>query len=153
MVWTRQYIRLRPSRRLAVYLIFIHAIAVIGVVATPLSTYLGVALVAVAAICLVHGLRRYVLLWSPRSVTALIFDCDGVWSLEFGDGSVFDATLRPGALIHPRLMVLSFRCSRWGGSVLLIGDNADPDQVRRLRVRLRLNGGSGADQAQDQGRY
>ena len=101
-------------------------------------------LIVVLVVGLVHGLRR-VLLLSPDAIAALRCDRDGVWLLELVDGRTLEAVLRPGALIHPRLMVLSFRGPRRGLNVALTGDNADPDQVRRLRVRLRLAGGAERD--------
>jgi len=149
VVWTRQHIRLRPSNRLVVYLVSIHAITGASCVATPVPSYLKVVLLIAVVASLVHGLRRHALLLSSKSVTALTLGRDGVWSLALGDGRLLEATLRPGALIHPRLMVLGFRCEQWGTSVVLAGDNADRDQVRRLRVRLRLSGIPGGDQVRD----
>jgi len=144
MVWTRQSIRLRPSWWLASYLGLVHGIAAAGVMATPLAFHMETPLLLLLTVSLVHALRR-VLLRSPRAVVALTCDRDGAWLLELGDGQVLGAELRPGALIHPRLMILSFRGSQSGLNVVLTGDNVDADQVRRLRVRLRLSStGDGA---------
>ncbi|MBI1194532.1 MAG: hypothetical protein GC138_01615 [Gammaproteobacteria bacterium] len=137
MVWTRQSIRVRPSRALAAYLILIHGVAAVGIVASPLSVSLAFASYLLLGASLVLGLRR-VLLLSPGAVVGLTCDRNGGWSLALADGRVFVAKLKPGALIHPRLMVLNFRGPRRGFNVVLIDDNADQDEVRRLRVRLRL---------------
>lgn len=139
MVWMRQSIQLRPSPRLAAYVVSIHGIAAAGILATPLAHYAVLGILVLLAASLTCGLCR-VLLLSPRAVSALTYDRDGTWSLELVDGAELTVELRPGALIHPRFMVLSFRGPRRGLSLALIDDNADRDQVRRLRVRLRLGG-------------
>lgn len=89
-----------------------------------------------AAILTHYGfyLKRF---FSPENIC---FKLDGEdhWQLLRPGHAAVDLGLLPGALVHPKIVVLCFR--EPGGrtrSCVLTRDNLDAQTLRRLRVRLR----------------
>lgn len=75
----------------------------------------------------------------PRFVRARL-DADGRWWLFAADGRVWPARLLPGAWVHPRLIALTLRCAAGRQTVAVFPDLLSPDEFRRLRARVRLDG-------------
>ncbi len=62
---------------------------------------------------------------------------DGRWMLSEGDGLPREARLLDGGFVSTRLIILRFRLGRFHRrSVILLPDNSDADQLRKLRIRL-----------------
>ena len=131
------FMRLGPSRRLALLLGASHLGAIPCVFANDLPLFiqgfvaLGVVLAGFRCIAL-HGTRR-----SLRAIVLLSWDQGGQWRMLQRDGRLLDARLAQGAYAHPQLLVLPFRC-RSGRRlcVLIAPDMIEADGLRRLRVRL-----------------
>jgi toxin CptA len=84
----------------------------------------------------VHVLRR-----APWSIVSATWAADGSWALRLRSGAEIDARLSAATFVSQYLVVLNLRCGRWRRFALpLFGDALDPDTLRRLRVRLRLEG-------------
>ncbi len=101
--------------------------------------------------------------WVPRQA---VWHAEGHWTLTLGDGRELPAQLLATTYVTPALVVLNFRLGTGEGgvsprglaswrravarpatllpwtirSLVLLPDNLDPDLLRRLRVRLRLEG-------------
>jgi hypothetical protein len=101
--------------------------------------------------------------WGERTVVALRWEPGGRWRLERRDGEIESARLLASSYLQPQLAVLCFviepgeknqsrsdhyssflvRClnrgARWR-AVVLMPDSVDAEALRRLRVRVRLEG-------------
>ena len=72
-----------------------------------------------------------------RGGRELILEGSGAWRLRDRDGSVQDAELLDDSRVWPGLMILGLRLENGRRCVLiLLPDNSDAEQRRRLRVRL-----------------
>ena len=133
------HITLRPSRTLALVVLSLHAAAL--TVIPPLLAPLWAKLLLSGAIVisLVQNLRRHVMLKHPRSITQLVWQRSGEWSLMQRNGVVEEAQLLPSTFVHPRLVILNFRLENpWRRpSVTLFEDATSANTLRHLRVRLR----------------
>lgn len=77
----------------------------------------------------------------PWAIREALWDGEGVWTLYFASGTHCTATLEPDSLVTIPLIVLNFRIDSWRWrSLILTTDNCDQEVLRRLRVRLRLEG-------------
>ncbi len=131
-------LKLRSSRWLTIGLLTTH-FGAMGIL-IPLDLALWAKLVAVFVLTgsLIHSLRQYVLRFSPSSLEELQLNADGEWLLTNAQGETHLAELLPGAFVHPWLIALRFKVEGRTQPVVLLPDQADPDTLRRLRVRLRL---------------
>ncbi len=137
---------IRPgvSRRLALLVLVVHGLTLATVPFLPLALAgragLALALLSGCALSL-GGAVWHRWPWSLREV---VWWPDGAWSLIQGDGRERDGRLLGSTYVSPALVVLNFRCGRWRtASLVLLADNLEPDLLRRLRVRLRLEGRGG----------
>lgn len=104
--------------------------------ATPMMLILGLVMLSWLA------LRRHpVFGFGPKALTRLTWHAAGHegsgWTLHTASGRQIEAELRPDSTVHPRLLVL--RYSGKDGRTytrVLLGDEAEPDILRRLRARL-----------------
>lgn len=87
------------------------------------------------------ALRRHpVFGFGAKALTRLTWHGDGHWTLHDSLGS-YEADLLPSSIIHPKLLVLNFKLkdgARRARAVL--GDEAEAEPLRRLRVRLNVAG-------------
>lgn len=124
-------LELRPSRSLRLWLIAVHATAMLS---TPLlPRWPGVALLLVAAASAGAAWRR-----CRRAPPRLLWRGDGSWERATDGG---DETLRLARrpVVHPRLVVIPLRPVGGGRirHVVVLPDMLDAAPFRRLRVRLR----------------
>lgn len=76
--------------------------------------------------------------WSIRSV---LWESDGTWRIGFVSGAEREARLSPATFITLPLVVLNFRLGLLHRRTLpVFADAIDPEQLRRLRQRLRTEG-------------
>lgn len=134
---------IRPgvSRRLALLVLVVHGLTLATVPFLPLalSGRAGLALALLSGCALSLGGA----VWHrwPWSLREAVWWPDGAWSLIQGDGRERDGRLLGSTYVSPALVVLNFRCGRWRtASLVLLPDNLEPDLLRRLRVRLGLEG-------------
>lgn len=138
--WPPLVIRPRRSLGLAVFTTATHLLAAAAIWPLPIGAGRCVLLLAVAA-SLVYLLHARVLGLAPWSIRAAAWLPDGSWRLTLVSGREITAGLLPSTFVSVPLVVLNFR-HRWQWrSLVLTRDSIDPEQLRRLRQRLRVRGG------------
>ncbi len=133
-------LELNLSYWLTALLIIVHSGAIVVLIVSSLRWHpailVGVPAVAVSFVdaCRTHLLRR-----GRRALRRLRRDGRGRWWVQGDEDRLRPAQLLPGSHVHPLLTVLSFRVEgqRRTRSAVLFADAADPELLRRLRVRLR----------------
>jgi toxin CptA len=133
-------VALRPSAILSAALVASHAAALGGLLASALPGWAMACAATGLGISLWHGMRRHAVLRSPRSVVGLRLRDDGTVNLDFRDGSSRLARVHPASSVLGFLTValLNEPGRRWATPVVIAGDSADPDDLRRLRVWMRF---------------
>lgn len=129
----------RPSRRLLAFVVLTHATAL--AVLLPLPTpapWLRLLLGALILLSLAYVVWAQVLRRAPWSVAAVDWNQHG-WQATFADGRTRDARLAPSTFVGVGLVILHLRIGRlWRPTLLLSADAVPADELRRLRVLLRL---------------
>jgi toxin CptA len=132
-------LEIRPSRLLALYVLCVHAIAMLVVFVLPISLWLKCGLLFVLTMSCALTYRRRVGLRSRHSIMGLNRSTDGIWRIQLGDGTVHEVVLLPDSYLHPELLILNFRVGkRRRRSVVLLRDSADCTCLRHLRVALAM---------------
>jgi hypothetical protein len=139
----------RPSRRLLFFVVLTHAIALAVLVPLPAPVvWTRLPLVALVAASLVYVIWAQVLRRAPWSVVAVDWNERG-WQATLADGSMRDARLAPSTFVGVGLVILHLRLGRlWRPTLLLSSDSVPAQQLRRLRVLLRLGLAGGGREAQ-----
>jgi hypothetical protein len=132
-------IAIRPSRWLAVVLYITHIGAILILLVTGLPLVVRSLLIGAVIINLWVTTRSILLQKSLRSPVQLLLNAAGEWYLTMSNGDVHEVALRPGAFVHPWLVVLPFRRGSRRPVVILTPDVVDKDLFRRLRVRLKFS--------------
>lgn len=92
-------------------------------------------------------IRKYALLVSSKAIVKIIWDANNEWILETKNGEVIQAILAPESYIHSFMTILIFKYNIEGlhkflpaykCCVILLKDNVDASDFRRLRVRLKV---------------
>ena len=130
----------RPSRQLAGLIFLAHALALGAAAYAPLAPVLLAAAGATVVTSFVVLLRRHAMLRGRHAVRRIVWSADGRWTLSDGEGAEHaDCALLPEPTIGPPLTVLRLKDGAGRTRVLLLlAESAEPDQLRRLRARLRL---------------
>lgn len=84
------------------------------------------------------NLRRHPALgFGPRALARLTWHSDGSWTLHDASDRKAEAELDDSSLTHAPLLVLNFKLKNGGRRArILLGDELEPEQLRRLRARL-----------------
>ncbi len=118
---------------LFVYLAFNFVITGVGIVLMLASTY--------------YTIQKYGRQTLASATVKIIWDTDDVWQLETKNGQRSMVTLMPDSYVHPTISILRFNYSSnqrsvWASlcavTVILLKDNVDEENFRRLRVRLKI---------------
>ncbi len=140
-------ITVRPSRYLAWLLAAGHAaaIALLWPLAVPLWAKAFAVLAAVAS--LLYFLLQTALLRLPRAVTALEIRDDGALAIRTRSGEWHECRLSGESFVSPWLtiLVLLREDRRISKHIVLVADNTDAGDFRRLRVWLRWAGKRAAE--------
>ncbi|MBK5963698.1 hypothetical protein CCR95_06265 [Thiocystis minor] len=135
-------IRPRRSWRLAVFTGLTHGLAGAVVVMLPIYPYRDPLWILVG-LSAFHAFAVHVLRRAPWSIRTVLWQSDGDWLLTLNSGAEIEASLSPATFVSLPLVVLNFRSGRLRRHVLpLFADALDPEQLRRLRQRLRIDGGT-----------
>ncbi len=128
------FIKLHRSFLFPSLILLVHALAALGVLWTPWSWAIRLAVLASLLVPAFLAWRQV-----AQLPGGLLLHADGRLALE-RDGGFHPATLKPGGLALPGLCVLRFREEGGGGDrvLVLLADAAEPDALRRLRVWLRF---------------
>lgn len=136
-----QRIGVTPSMMLAVGLTALHFVAAGVLWIAPLPV-LGKCLFTIAvAVSLIYYLARDALLHAPHSIVALEIR-DGIVSLQTRSGEWLDGEVLGSSYVSEWLSIVNFRPdgSYATRRVLLVPDNVDAVEYRRLRTWLRWRG-------------
>jgi hypothetical protein len=129
---------LGPSRQLAWWIFAVHAAALGALAAIRLPDWAVAGLAAAALTSFIVHFRRHVLLRGARAVRRVAWTREGQWLLEDANGRRFEAALKGRPFVSLPLVVLNFAdAARRRYTVLVLADNADGEERRKLRVRLR----------------
>ncbi|MCW8881684.1 MAG: hypothetical protein OQK92_05155 [Sedimenticola sp.] len=131
-------IHLRQSRRLIQYLHLLHALVLFYTLAITLKyPAMLVAVLIVSASWLHFTLRSN---RQSNSEQEVIWDSNGNWRIREGPGDYEQYVALSSCFNAYWLTILGFQRSRLKRRYsLILGDNCDPDQWRRLRTRLQQN--------------
>jgi toxin CptA len=134
----RILIEIEPSPTLTAFILVTHLLALVALcVATPFEP---MAIVALPFILISGylGWSGFVRFQGARVTRRIELSSKGEWTLFDGNGEEKAVRLRGGSFVSNRLMVLDFSLGNWRRrSVVLLPENTQPDQLRRLRVYLR----------------
>lgn len=138
-------IHLSPSPWLARYIHALHGALLLFCLFLPLPWPWRL----LAACAVVIGWRfawqRHVAGVGESGFEAIEWQSDGDWWLQEGSGCSHPVTLLAGSFVSNWMVVLRFRLGRFRHrQLILLADNTDADQLRRLRVRLRQDSLGGA---------
>lgn len=127
----------RPSVRAVAWLSALHIAAIVLVVLSGPSKYVGVGM-AFLFLLSWFSLRRHPAFgYGPRALARLIRHAEGGWTLESQREGRQDAELLPGSVVQSWIVVLNFRLASGGRRTrVLLGDELAPELQRRLRARL-----------------
>ncbi len=95
------------------------------------------------AISLVYFMARDAALHAAGSIVALEIGEEGAMAFQTRDGAWFDCELLGTSYVSPRLTIVHLRPRdrRVMRRVILVPDNVDPQDFRRLRTWLRWKSG------------
>ena len=132
-------VSLKRSRYLVAASACVHlaAIATLVPLQLPLTARLGIALAV--TLSLAHSIRRFAWLRSPESIVAIeLTDCEQ-GSMQSAAGLWCEGRVLPTTYVTPMLTVVNMRVngSRRVRHALIVADNIDADDFRKLRVALR----------------
>ncbi len=142
-----QRVAISPSVRLAVALCLVHSIAAALLWLVPLPV-LGKAVFTLAiAISLVYLLARDATLHAAHAIVALELDDGGSLFFQTRGGRRVECELLGSSYVSPGLTIVSMRPRGRAGTrrVVLVEDNVEPRDFRRLRTWLRWKRGERQD--------
>jgi toxin CptA len=129
----------RPSVRALTLLFGLHAaVLVLLMIALPPGWPMAIGAVPMAVSWLT--LRRHpVFGFGPRALTRLTWHVGGAWTIHDASGMALEAELQGDSLVLPYLLVLNFKVRGDGRRTrALLGDELEPEPLRRLRARLSI---------------
>ena len=127
-------IELTRSCYLRLFIFLSHGGAVTAVALTTIDILIRGILIGIILLSLY---RR----WNPSpKFLRLRWDGNDQWWLCDGNGGEYRADLLPGSYVHPWLVILRFRIKRATHDLVLVQDNVNRSQLRRLRIRLKQGG-------------
>jgi hypothetical protein len=98
-------------------------------------------LMGIIGASLYQALMTHVLFRSANSVTALLWDMSGGLKVTDREGNVREALIKDDLFVHPYLIILNLQLVEGGNRTLvLLPDSAEGELLRRLRLRLLLDG-------------
>jgi toxin CptA len=131
--------QLHPSRLLAASLLLVHLAAATTVLPLDVSPELKTSLLALVAASFAHTLRLHALLRSRHSIVELEIHDSERAAVRIRMAEWCDAKILGTSCVTPSLTTLNMRVigSRTARHVMLLPDNVDPEEFRKIRVVLR----------------
>jgi toxin CptA len=140
-----QRLAISPSVRLAVALCLVHGLAAGLLWLVPIPALGKAALTLAIAISLVYLLARDALLHAAQAIVALEFDDGGSVFFQTRGGRRVECELLGSSYVSPSLTIVSMRPRDRARTrqVVLVEDNVEARDFRRLRTWLRWKRGGG----------
>lgn len=138
-----QRIAVSPSALLAIAVCVAHLLAAGLLWLMPIPALGKSVFTLMIAFSLVFFLARDAALHSAHAIIALEIKDDGAISFQTRSGAWVDCTLLGSSYVSPRLTILHLRPGRRKGTrrVIIVPDNMDSRDFRRLRMWLRWKRG------------
>ena len=128
---------LRPSVRALRLVTALHVTAVVLLALADPRKWAGLGIASLFVLSWFWLRRNPAFGYGPTALSHLIRHPDGRWTVESVGGLRDEAELLGGSVVHEAFMVLNFRLKQGGRRTrVLTGDEADVEQLRRLRARL-----------------
>jgi hypothetical protein len=126
---------------LAVMLIVPHVCALIVLPWLTIPFSVSILLAGIIVASLYQAMKTHVLFRSEKSVTALIWDMSAGLKITDREGNVCEALIKEDFFVHPFLIILNLQLVEGGNrTLMLLPDSAEGESLRRLRLRLLLDG-------------
>jgi toxin CptA len=145
-----QRVSVSPSVRLAAAICVVHSLAAVLLWLVPLPAP-GKAVITLAiSVSLVFFLARDAALHAANSIIALEIRENGTVSYRARGGEWVDCELLGSSFVSPRLTIVNLRPvgRRRTRRVIVVPDNVDPRDFRRLRLWLRWKRGDRPESVQ-----
>ena len=144
-----QHISISPSVRLAIALCVAHLAAAGLLWLVPVPALGKGAFTLAIAVSLVYFLARDAALHAANAIVALELKSGGGISFHTRDGGWVDCELTGSSYVSPRLTIVNLRPRGRGRTrhVILVPDNVDPRDFRRLRMWMRWKNEPGHEPA------
>ena len=134
----------RASRGLALFILTVHGAAAAAVWTAVPAWWARLPCILVIMAACVRAYTRHATLSHPRAVTRVVRPERGPWRLVTRGGGVRRVDLAGDSYVHPWLVILNFDLHPKGRTaVVLFPDSLPGDDLRRLRVHLRIAGPEG----------
>ena len=142
-----QRVAISPSVRLAVALCLVHSVAAMLLWLVPVPPVGKAVLTLAIATSLVYLLARDATLHAAHAIVALELDDGGSLFFQTRSGRRVECDVLGSSYVSPRLTIISMRPrGHWGTRrVVLVEDNVEPRDFRRLRTWLRWRRGEPDD--------
>ena len=150
-------LEIKPSKILLLFLLGIHLVALILIYFLEFTLFLSISFYTFIILSAYFVINKYALLNSSKAIVKLIWDTNNEWILEAKNGETIQAELKQDSYIHPFISILIFNCRQDGVqanagkftgfyklklgftcNVILLKDNVNENDFRRLRVRLKV---------------
>ena len=134
-----QRISVRPSALIAVAVSIVHVAAAAVLWLVPIGVMGKAVFTFVIALSLVYFMARDAALHAARSIVALELGEQGEIACQTRDGAWLNCELLGSSYVSPGMTIVNLRPRGWSGDrrVILVPDNVDADDFRRLRAWLR----------------
>jgi toxin CptA len=137
-----QRISVAPSALIAFAISAVHVPAAAVLWVLPLPVMVQAAATMACAVSLIFFMARDAALHAPGSIVALELKENGDIACQTRNGDWADCELLGSTFVSPQMTVVNLRPRGWRRSraVILVPDNVDPRDFRKLRVWLRWKG-------------
>jgi toxin CptA len=132
-----------PSLLIAVAVGAVHLSAAVLLWILPLPVVAQAPITLAIAMSLVYFMARDAVLHAPQSIISIELGEGGKIACQTRSGVWLDCELLGSSYVSPQLTVINLRPCGWrrSRSVILVPDNVDARDFRRLRMWLRWKGG------------
>ena len=137
-----QRIAIAPSVLIAFAVSAVHVPAAVLLWLLPLPVMLQAGMTLACAVSLIFFMARDAALHAPGSIIALELRESGAVACQTRNGEWVDCELLGSSFVSPHMTVVNLRPrgARRSRAVILVPDNLDPRDFRRLRIWLRWKG-------------
>lgn len=129
-------LRLGPSVRGVQWLLVLHSVVIVMLLAVELAPAVRLGLLAGVAASWMWSRRHAAFGYGPRACVRLVLHPDETWSVYDAAGREQQASLSGDSIVQPFGMILRFNVDGRSLVRLLLGDEAPAEDLRRLRMRL-----------------
>ena len=132
-------LEIRRSKSLLYFLCLLHVIAIGVIFFLVMSIEIILLLTLFILYSAYYSITRYALLSAPDAVVTVIWDHNDKWKIRTRRSREQVVKLMWDSFTHPNLTVLNFKRQGqfFSQSVILLADNVNKEDFRRLRVRLK----------------